>query len=544
MKFVPAKTVDDGWFESLSSREQSLLKFILAQDPLQAALAEGPIIELRASGDDLRNSLLPMSASIEVNSANAFAAQTTVRRLKGELNFFLIHNVLQFLTETRQFLGLCFSKLSVGGMMIVTVPHQFLYERKLRLPSRRNRLHRRFYTPNTLLADIEEAIDPCECRIRFLGENDAGYNYLAGLSSNPDGGQDIVVALERIARPAWRPELDNDELWVQRAAGPSRYLELNRNEATPIRTIAPDRSGVNRILLLKLDHRGDFLMATEAFKIFREGFEGAHITLVCGSWNVAEAENSGFFDEIIPFDFFPEDDSARVETAPREVLTKKFARAFRDKTYDLAVDLRLYDDSRELLRAIKARNRAGFDRYDSFPWLSIRMNSPSATVDDRVEQGVFTANQFFTSVGKHRTYEIKADASYRPGDREIILWGPYQELRPGHYQFECLIEPLADDFETAFDIVTDSGTRTIAAGMLPIARARHPQFDFRLDEGLQSFEFRLVASPAFEVKPFRFLGIRFVRQSAIRGVHQSEAMALLAHLVRLRLHDAYVVEAL
>src|SRR5208337_270924 len=211
---------------------------------------------------------------------------------------------------------------------------------------------------------------------------------------------------------------------------------------------------------------------------------------------------------------------------------------------DLAVDFRLYDDSRELLRAIKARNRAGFDRYDSFPWLSIRMNSPSATVDDRVEQGGFTANQFFTSVGKHRTYENKADASYRPGDREIILWGPYQELRPGHYQFECLIEPLADDFETAFDIVTDSGTRTIAAGMLPIARARHPQFDFRLDEGLQSFEFRLVASPAFEVKPFRFLGIRFVRQSAIRGVHQSEAMALLAHLVRLRLHDAYVVEAL
>src|SRR5208283_3226311 len=115
MKFVPAKAVDDGWFETLSPREQSLLKFILAQDPLQAALAEGPIIELRASGDDLRNSLLPMSASIEVNSGNAVEAQTIVRKLKGGLNFFLIRNVLQFLTETRQFLGLCFSKLSVGG---------------------------------------------------------------------------------------------------------------------------------------------------------------------------------------------------------------------------------------------------------------------------------------------------------------------------------------------------------------------------------------------------------------------------------------------
>ena len=44
-------------------------------------------------------------------------------------------------------------------MMIISTPHQFLYERKLRLPSRRNALHRRFYTPNTLLADVEEAID-------------------------------------------------------------------------------------------------------------------------------------------------------------------------------------------------------------------------------------------------------------------------------------------------------------------------------------------------------------------------------------------------
>ena len=29
------------------------------------------------------------------------------------------------------------------------------------------------------------------------------------------------------------------------------------------------------------------------------------MTLVCGSWNVAEAEPSGLFDEVIPFDFFP-----------------------------------------------------------------------------------------------------------------------------------------------------------------------------------------------------------------------------------------------
>ncbi len=536
--------VDDNWTETVSRREQTLLNFILAQESLRAALNEGPVVELRATSDDLGNSLVPTAAIVEFNTGNSAEAQATLRRLKSGLRVILVYNLLQFLTETRRFLGLCFSKLSVGGMLIVTVPHQFLYERKLRLPSRRNRLHRRFYTPNTLFADIEEAIDPCEYRVRFVGENDADYDYVADLKTSPDGGQDIIVALERIARPLWRPELDNDELWVQRAEKPLRYLELNKDEPAPIRMIAPDKEGVNSILLLKLDHRGDFLMATEAFKLFRDGFPEARITLVCGSWNVGEAEKSGLFDEVVPFDLFPEDDSARVEAAPREILLKKFARAFKGKTYDLAVDLRLYDDSREALQSVRARNRAGFDRYDLFPWLSIRLDTPSATVDDRAETGVITAEKFFTSVGKHKTYEIRYDASFSAESKRDIVWGPYGELKPGRYQFECLIEPLADDFEIAFDIVTDSGTRTIVAGVLQIARDRHPALDFQLNERLQSFEFRLVASPAFEVKPFRFLGLRFVRPSVIRGVHQSEAMALLAHLVRLRMHDAYAAELL
>ena len=209
-------------------------------------------------------------------------------------------------------------------MLIVTVPHQFLYERKLRLPSRRNPLHRRLI-PQTLLADIEEAIDPCECRVRFLADHDDGYNYRAELNREPDGSQDIVVALERIARPSWRPELDQDELWSAPATSSVRYVEVDKRLPAPIRTIAPDPRGVDRIILVKLDHRGDFMMAKDAFKMFRDGFKKAEITLVCGSWNVAEAKGSGLFDRVMPFDFFPEDDFARLAMEPREVLIERFA---------------------------------------------------------------------------------------------------------------------------------------------------------------------------------------------------------------------------
>jgi hypothetical protein len=545
MRMVKSGSSPDGqWVGHLTDRERCLVQFVLAQVFLRAPIEEGPAVELRASGDDRRNSLFPMAATVDVNSGDASEALRAIHELKGDLRLILIHNALQFLIVTRQFLGACFSKIAVGGMLIVSVPHQFLYERKLRLPSRRNRLHRRFYTPNTLMADIEEAVDPCEFQLRFLAENDDRYDYKASLNSEPSGGQDIVVALEKIARPSWRSGLDQDELWTESAMRPIRYLEVDKLAPAAIRTVAPDRQQVDRIVVLKLDHRGDFIMAEEAFRILREAFEGAEITLVCGTWNVAEAAKFGLFDEVLEFDFFPADDSAGLEPPPREVLIESFAKRISGDWYDLAIDLRLYDDTRDLLQVVKARNRAGFDRHDLFPWLSVRLNIPSATADDRADGSVITANDFITAVGKHRAFEIKLDASHRLQNRESLIWGPYKQLKRGRYQLECLMEPLAEEFKVLFDVVCDEGRRTILAGVLPISRGKYPRLHFQITERVESFEFRIIGNTMFEAKPFRFAGIRVARQAAIRGVHQTEAMALLAHLVRLRLHNAYTTELL
>ena len=199
----------------------------------------------------------------------------------------------------------------------------------------------------------------------------------------------------------------------------------------------------------------------------------------------------------------------------------------------------LDDDTREVLQAISARNRAGFDRYDSFPWLSIRLNTAAASIDDRTEAGMFSADQFLTTIYTHRSHEIVADAPFTARETQHLLWGPYQTLNPGRYQFECLIEPIVEDFEISFDIMTDSGTRTLLVGSLPVVRARRPRFQFNTETRVNSFEFRLVGRPAVEVKPFRFSGIRYIRPAVMRAVHQREAMALLAHLVQLRLHDPY-----
>jgi hypothetical protein len=71
-----------------------------------------------------------------------------------------------------------------------------------------------------------------------------------------------------------------------------------------------NRSG-RRLLVLKLDHYGDFLIGFPALKRLREAFPADHITLVCGSWNVNLAKESRIADEVHAYDFFPENDGKR-----------------------------------------------------------------------------------------------------------------------------------------------------------------------------------------------------------------------------------------
>ena len=536
--------VDDNWTETVSRREQSLSKFILAQEPLRAALEEGPVVELHPAGEEI-SPLTQSGTSVQINYANAAEALRTVGNLSNGCGVMVVRNTLQVVIETRQFLSACFSKVALGGYLVVIVPHQFLYERKLRLPSLRNPLHRRFYTPNTLLADIEEAIDPCEYRIRFLGENDEGYDYQVGLGAEPVGGQDIVVALERIVPPPWRAGLEGQEKWSISATRPARYIPIKKGAAVKIRTVAPDAHEIHRIIALKLDHRGDFAMGMEAFKVLRSSFPAAEITMVCGSWNCAEAEACGLFNRVLPFDFFPEDDSARLPTPARDIRIEGFRKQLARNSYDLAIDFRLFDDTRDVLKVIEARHHAGFDRRDYFPWMSIRLNMHSGTADDRAEQAVITAENFDTCLTPHRTYEIIAEDSMRSLGSRTLIWGPYKGLKAGVYEFECIIEPLREGSKIRYDIAVDSGRRLLCAGMLSLKQEEHPKFNLQIDEDVSQFEFRLYGGDgALETKPFRFLGLRLVRQGVFRAPHQSEAMALLAHLSGIRLRNAFTTEVL
>ncbi|HWI86648.1 MAG TPA: class I SAM-dependent methyltransferase [Sphingomonas sp.] len=96
--------------------------------------------------------------------------------------------------------------LKVGGFLVIIVPHQLLFERKRHLPSPINPDHKRFYTPLTLLAEVEAAFQENSYRIRHLVENDAGFDYSIMPYQGTDGCYEIELVIEKITKPFWHPD--------------------------------------------------------------------------------------------------------------------------------------------------------------------------------------------------------------------------------------------------------------------------------------------------------------------------------------------------
>ena len=110
----------------------------------------------------------------------------------------------------------------------------------------------------------------------------------------------------------------------------------------------------SRILVLKLDHLGDFVVAAPAFALLRRGAPLAHITLVCAPPNAGLAAASGWFDQVVPL--------AGLSVRPGEAAANPatLGAALHGMEYDIAIDLRLDSDTRPLLAQVPARQRAGY----------------------------------------------------------------------------------------------------------------------------------------------------------------------------------------
>jgi ADP-heptose:LPS heptosyltransferase len=139
---------------------------------------------------------------------------------------------------------------------------------------------------------------------------------------------------------------------------------LTRVEPNPVCQTLPGQAVIGaalaqvpRILILKLDHIGDFIVSMAAMQHLRDHFSTAHITLVCGSWSRDWATRIGLFDEIVVFDGLKRTGTAWKGITPQLIAQYQ---SLALPTFDLAIDLRHDPDTRILLTKTHARIRAGY----------------------------------------------------------------------------------------------------------------------------------------------------------------------------------------
>jgi SAM-dependent methyltransferase len=116
--------------------------------------------------------------------------------------------VFEHIPNYREVLAEWYRVLKVGGFIIILVPNKYLYERRPDLPSRWNGDHRRFFTPASLLKEIEESLPHNGFRVRHLFDDDHGYRYDGALDMHPVGCYQIEMVIERINRPPYSDNLE------------------------------------------------------------------------------------------------------------------------------------------------------------------------------------------------------------------------------------------------------------------------------------------------------------------------------------------------
>jgi SAM-dependent methyltransferase len=97
-----------------------------------------------------------------------------------------------------------FRVLKIGGYLVLTIPHRWLYERKPTPTSRfGGNEHLRFYTVGSLAAEIEVSLPPGSYRIRVLRDNDDNFDYSIPPELHAEGCYEIELVLQKIALPAY-----------------------------------------------------------------------------------------------------------------------------------------------------------------------------------------------------------------------------------------------------------------------------------------------------------------------------------------------------
>jgi ADP-heptose:LPS heptosyltransferase len=309
-------------------------------------------------------------------------------------------------------------------------------------------------------------------------------------------------------------------------------------------------AGSRRILVLKLDHLGDFIIGVPAMRTLRELFADDHVTLICGSWNLAAARDSGVADEVVAYDYF--DDHGWRGRPHQDIAV--FDAAVKDG-FDLAVDLRVDEDTRDLLWRVDATVKCGIGSRARFPFLDVILPQQPKYRDDlsgddnRVVD--VDPDRFVTRLGRNEGRIHQSRGRIPAGH---FIFGPYLKLPPGRFRANfglsaqgAYVWPTTKlTVEVARDqVMLTSATvrREELTGAAPGPVLEFENDEDNPDENLGKFEFRVHLEGWTPVGALQFSGVRLERVGAVKPssrfrpveLHIGEQLSLLVELIRQRL---------
>jgi ADP-heptose:LPS heptosyltransferase/GT2 family glycosyltransferase len=158
----------------------------------------------------------------------------------------------------------------------------------------------------------------------------------------------------------------------------SRHADDYRPDDEPVQWVVAGAplflpEEIQRILVVKLDHIGDFVTALPPIRRLKTLFPHARITVLAGPASRAFVALEPSIDEFIPFEFF----HARSQLGERGLTPDDYVRLteqLRPYRFDLAIDLRKHLSTRDVLKSTGARYLAGFDYLGQFPYLDIALD--------------------------------------------------------------------------------------------------------------------------------------------------------------------------
>ncbi|MRH79050.1 hypothetical protein GH984_10085 [Spiribacter sp. C176] len=451
----------------------------------------------------------------------------------------IVDDALARINDYRSALADWFRVIKPDGTLILVVPQQFYFEEKLMPPSHKEPAHRRFYTSATLLSEVEEALEPFSYQVVEHEEALGDRNQAS-----------ILLFLKKCEPPEWASNVmrwDSPEMTAKR-----QFSQISREQAPGmierLIKVLPQQQKPQRFLLLKLDHRGDFLLAKKAFELFRGAFPSAHITLCCGAWNVSAAEQQGLFDDVVAFDYFKENPSLGETRAPDESAETAFEERLAALHFDVAIDFRIQGDTRHLLERVKSDLKIGVGRAHQFPFLDFNLDLNSPVYRGQAISQHVPASEFsVTALGRHDGYRVVLghgprgirtrlrNALGRSLPHQMLIFGPYEDLRPGRYLIRPIIEAPSRLPTLGYDISVNRGQSTLQAGTLT-QKHINEGIELDLEEAVTGYELRIYGPPDAVLQ---FYGAHVFKQGESGGTHSEEQMAMLALFCALRLEFPY-----